>query len=350
MSHRHEQLSRDHVHHHAHAPQRNTLMRIVVAALLAIALHFVPRVETLPLGNICQGLLYYLVVYLIIGYDILIAAIKGVLRGEAFDENLLMTVATLGAFGLALYEESGDYSEAIAVMLLYQIGEYFLCYTVDKSRKDIAAMLPGNADPDEVCVNRNCLECITEEAPTEDFITHFARIYTPVVCYGALILALLPPLVLKLCQSDPCWDVWFYRALTFLVISCPCALVISIPLTFSAGIGGAFREGILFKGANELEALSKVRNLGGKILSEEMFRGLGVVFKNSDPGKQEQALRISHQTMNIVWQNIILAIGVKVVCLVLGAVGIANMWLAIFADTGIMILAVLNALRALRVK
>lgn len=340
MSNHHEHHTHEHAHCHAHAPQPYTLMRIIVAALLAMVLHFVPCVEALPLGNVCQGLLYYLVVYFIIGYDILISAIKGVLRGEAFDENLLMTVATLGAFGLALYEESGDYSEAIAVMLLYQIGEYFLCYTVDKSRKDIAAM----------CQQGEVLESVTEDAPTEDFITHFARIYTPVVCYGALILALLPPLVLKLCQSDPCWDVWFYRALTFLVISCPCALVISIPLTFSAGIGGASREGILFKGANELEALSKVGTLEGTALMDLGVRDTGVVFRDNQPRKKELALRISRHTMDIVWQNIILAIGVKVVCLVLGAVGIANMWLALFADTGIMILAVLNALRALRVK
>lgn len=340
MSNHHEHHTHEHAHCHAHAPQPYTLMRIIVAALLAMTLHFVPCVEALPLGNVCQGLLYYLVVYFIIGYDILISAIKGVLRGEAFDENLLMTVATLGAFGLALYEESGDYSEAIAVMLLYQIGEYFLCYTVDKSRKDIAAM----------CQQGEVLESVTEDAPTEDFITHFARIYTPVVCYGALILALLPPLVLKLCQSDPCWDVWFYRALTFLVISCPCALVISIPLTFSAGIGGASREGILFKGANELEALSKVGTLDGTALMDLGVRDTGVVFRDNQPRKKELALRISRHTMDIVWQNIFLAIGVKVVCLVLGAVGIANMWLALFADTGIMILAVLNALRALRVK
>lgn len=340
MLNHHEHHTHEHAHCHAHAPQPYTLMRIIVAALLAMVLHFVPDVEALPLGNVCQGLLYYLVVYLIIGYDILIAAIRGVLRGEAFDENLLMTVATLGAFGLALYEESGDYSEAIAVMLLYQIGEYFLCYTVDKSRKDIAAM----------CQQGEESESVTEDAPTEDFITHFARIYTPVVCYGALILALLPPLVLKLCQSDPCWDVWFYRALTFLVISCPCALVISIPLTFSAGIGGASREGILFKGANELEALSKVGTLEGTALMDLGVRDTGVVFRDNQPRKKELALRISRHTMDIVWQNIILAIGVKVVCLVLGAVGIANMWLALFADTGIMILAVLNALRALRVK
>ena len=341
MSHHHEHHIHEHAHHHAHTSQRYMLMRIIVAALLAMILHFVPDVAALPLGDICQGLLYYLVVYLIIGYDILIEAVKGILHGEAFNEHLLMTVATFGAFGLALYEESGDYSEAIAVMLLYQIGEFFLCNAVEKSRRDIAALLSDESKrPDGDC---DCPECASTDAPTENFITHFARIYTPVVCYGALLLALLPPLVLKMCQSDPCWDVWFYRALTFLVISCPCALVISIPLTFFAGIGGASREGILFKGANVLEALSKVRSLDEADLS-------GVVFKDTDPNKQMQALRFSRHTMDIAWQNIFLAIGVKVVCLVLGAVGIANMWLAIFADTGIMILAVLNALRALRVK
>lgn len=341
MSHHHEHHIHEHAHHHTHTSQRYMLMRIIVAALLAMILHFVPDVAALPLGDICQGLLYYLVVYLIIGYDILIEAVKGILHGEAFNEHLLMTVATFGAFGLALYEESGDYSEAIAVMLLYQIGEFFLCNAVEKSRRAIAALLSDESKcKDGDC---DCPECASIDAPTENFITHFARIYTPVVCYGALLLALLPPLVLKMCQSDPCWDVWFYRALTFLVISCPCALVISIPLTFFAGIGGASREGILFKGANVLEALSKVRSLEGADLS-------GVVFKDSDPNKQMQALRFSRHTMDIAWQNIFLAIGVKVVCLVLGAVGIANMWLAIFADTGIMILAVLNALRALRVK
>ncbi|MBO4525527.1 MAG: cadmium-translocating P-type ATPase, partial [Bacteroidales bacterium] len=296
-----------------------------------------------------KGILYYLVVYAIIGWDIIRKALLGIGNRRVFDENFLMVVATAGAFGLALYEQSGDYLEAISVMLFYQIGEFFQSYAVGRSRKSISALMdirPDYAnvpqedgsvkrvDPDEVEVGATIVVLPGERVPidavvlsgtsslntaaltgeslprdvkegdavlsgsinltgvlnlrttaefgestvskilelvedsashksrSEDFITRFARIYTPAVVGAAAALALLPPLVRLLIPGlDPLWSQWIYRALTFLVISCPCALVISIPLSFFAGIGGASREGILVKGANVLEDLSKVRTV-----------------------------------------------------------------------------------------
>jgi len=637
--------------------QRRMLVRIIVAAVLTAALALLPDVGALPLGGVGKGLLYYVVVYIIIGYDILLKAWHGIRHGRGFDENFLMAVATAGAFSLALYSRSGDYLEAIAVMLFYQVGELFQSYAVGRSRRDIAALMdirPDYAnietagggmervDPDDVEVGQvivvqpgervpidgvvvsgvsslntsaltgeslprearggeevisgsinltgllrirttkefgestvsKILELVEDSAShkskSEDFIARFARVYTPVVCYGALALALLPPLArLLLMGVEPLWGVWIYRALTFLVISCPCALVVSIPLSFFAGIGGASREGVLVKGANILETLSKVRTVvmdktgtltlgvfevtamhdsddrapgseesrqrllelaaltecasshpisksllraygkpvdhsrvadiqeisghgitatidgmpvgvgndklmrrmgiepctcckagtivhvacGGryaghivlgdvikphsvqaikelhaagvrqtvmltgdgrgvaeqtaaeigldKVYSEllpagkverveELLAAAGrnekiafvgdgindapvlsradigiamggvgsdaaieaadVVLMDDDPLKIAKAIRISRKTLGIVWQNIIMALGVKGACLVLGAFGIAGMWLAIFADVGVMILAVLNAIRAMYVR
>lgn len=658
--------SHEHMHEHGEGHQRVMLTRIIVTGVLMVALSLVD-VETLPFGQWQKGLLYYLVVYLIIGYDILKESVEGIVHGDVFDENFLMAVATIGAFGLALYEQSGDYSEAIAVMLFFQIGEFFQGYAVSKSRKDITALMDIRPDyanlenedgslrrvaPDEVKVGQCIVVQPGEKVPidgvvesgtssvntsaltgeslprethegeevlsgsinltgvlkvrttkafgestvskimqlvsnsashksqSEDFIARFARIYTPAVCYSALALALLPPLVQLLMGMDASWSVWIYRALTFLVISCPCALVISIPLSFFAGIGGASREGVLVKGANMLETLSKVKTVvldktgtltlgvfevvamhghgfdeykhvqthttdpeqirrneadllekaalaecasshpiaksllraygkevdhsrvsdikeisghgitamidgrqvavgneklmmsigvepchcqtagtivhvacdghyaghivlgdvvkphaqeaikalhvsgvtrtimltgDGHDVAEQVASTLGVdkvysellpsdkvahveellhsagkdeklafvgdglndapvlmradlgiamggvgsdaaieaadvVLMDDDPLKIAKAIRISRKTLRIVWQNIIMAIGVKVVCLVLGAFGIANMWLAIFADTGVMVLAVLNAIRAMRTK
>ena len=631
------------------------LLRIVVAAVLTAVLALLPDISILPLGGVAHGLLYYIVVYLIIGYDILRKALLGIRNSRVFDENFLMAVATLGAFALALYEQSGDYLEAIAVMLFYQVGELFQSYAVGKSRRNIAALMdirPDYAnieqedgslervDPDDVETGQvivvqpgekvpidgivengrstlntsaltgeslprevgegdevisgsinmtgvlkirttkefgestvsKILELVEDSAShksrSEDFITRFARVYTPAVCYAALALALLPPLVrLLFMGADPMWSQWIYRALIFLVISCPCALVVSIPLSFFAGIGGASREGVLVKGANMLETLSKIKTvvldktgtltlgvfevtamhdiddadktdeeekqmlvelaalaecasshpiskslqkaygktidhsrvadiqeLSGKGITavvdgrrvavgneklmlaegvecchcraagtvvhvaadgrylghivlgdvvkphaaeavralhglgvsrtvmltgdsqkvaEEVASALGVdhvysellpadkvakvdellaaqdknarlafvgdgindapvltradlgiamgglgsdaaieaadvVLMDDDPLKIARAIRISRKTLSIVWQNIIMALGIKGVCLVLGALGIANMWLAIFADVGVLILAVLNAIRAMR--
>ena len=325
------------------------LVRIVVAAVLTATLALLPDVTVLPLGGIGKGILYYLVVYAIIGWDIIRKAVLGIGNRRVFDENFLMVVATAGAFGLALYERSGDYLEAISVMLFYQIGEFFQSYAVGRSRRSISALMdirPDYAnipredgslekvDPDDVEVGATIVVLPGERVPidavvtsgtsslntaaltgeslprdvkegdtvlsgsinltgvltlrttaefgestvskilelvedsashksrSEDFITRFARVYTPAVVGAALALALLPPLVrLLLPGLDPMWNEWIYRALTFLVISCPCALVISIPLSFFAGIGGASREGILVKGANILENLSKVRTV-----------------------------------------------------------------------------------------
>lgn len=625
------------------------LARIIVASVLTLILQIVDL----------QGwfrLLAFFGVYLIIGYDILLKAFKGIGNRRVFDENFLMFVATVGAFSLAIYEKSGDYMEAIAVMLFYQVGEFFQSYAIGKSRKNISALMdirPDYAnieqegeivkvDPEEIsigqiiivqpgekvpidgvvvegksslnssaltgeslpkeigegeeiisgCINMTGVlkvrttkefgestvskvlmlveESSVNKSKSEDFIAKFARVYTPAVCYSALALALLPPLVQMLfLGAEAEWSVWIYRALTFLVISCPCALVVSIPLTFFAGIGGASREGILIKGANMLETLSKIKkvvfdktgtltlgvfevnaihddhdhnntneeernhlielaaivesfsshpiskslqkaygkvvdhsrvrnieeksgygitayvdddlvsvgndklmktigveycqchttgtiihiainnkyaghivlgdvlkphsaqaierlhNMGiketimltgdAKPVAEQVAKSLGmdkvysellpdgkvkmvesflqqstrkeklafvgdgindapvlsradigiamggmgsdaaieaadVVLMDDEPMKISKAIRIAKKCMGIVWQNIILALGVKVLCLILGAFGIANMWLAIFADVGIMIIAVLNAIRALYVR
>ena len=621
--------------------QRKMLIRILVSAVLLIGLQFVP-VSGLP------RLVLYLVPYLVIGYDILRKAGQGILNRQVFDENFLMAVATVGAIAIGLFE-SGDYTEAVAVMLFYQVGELFQSYAVGKSRKNISALMdirPDYAnleldgqlvrvDPDEVetgtvivvqpgekipidgvivegsaslntsaltgeslprdvkegdevisgCINMTgvlkirtskefgestvskVLELVenssSRKSRSENFISRFARYYTPAVCYSALALAILPPAVrLLFLGLTPDWYVWIYRALTFLVISCPCALVISIPLSFFAGIGGASREGILVKGSNYLETLSQTRyvvfdktgtltqgvfevnavhhnkmeekklleyaalaesasshpiskslkraygeeidrsrvseieeisgngvvakvdgrtvaagnaklmkrldipyhdchrtgtiihmaidgDYAGHIVisdrlkdtsaqairalkssgvsktvmltgdsrrvAEETASSLGidevysellpgdkvakveellaqkppkeklafvgdgindapvlsradigiamgalgsdaaieaadVVLMDDDPLKIAKAIRISRKCLRIVYENIVFAIGIKLICLVLGALGLANMWLAIFADVGVMILAVLNAIRALFVK
>ena len=321
--------------------QKRNLIRIIVAAILMIVLHFAP-----VSGMVRFGL--YLVPYLIIGYDILWKAFKGVKNRQPFDESLLMAIATLGAIILAVYED-GDYTEAIGVMLFYQIGEWFQSYAVGKSRRNISELMdirPDYAnverengqleavDPDEVevgtiivvkpgekipidgevvegsstlntsaltgeslprevesgdevisgCININGLLKIrttkefgestvskildlvenasSRKSKAEDFISKFARIYTPAVVAAAIALALVPPFVRMGFMGVPAdWDVWIYRALTFLVISCPCALVISIPLSFFAGIGGASKAGVLVKGSNYLETLSKVKTV-----------------------------------------------------------------------------------------
>ena len=620
--------------------QKKMLIRILIAAAMLIALKLIPVTGILQLA-------LYLVVYGIIGYDILKKAWKGILNRQVFDENFLMAVATIGAFALAIYERSGDYVEAIAVMLFYQIGELFQSYAVGKSRRNISALMDIRPDyanierdgqlekvaPDEVeigsvivvqpgekvpldgvilsgtsslntsaltgeslprdakegdevisgCINMTgvlriqttkefgestvskILELVEDssshKSKSEAFISKFARVYTPAVCYSALALAILPPVVRLLTGNSVQWGEWIYRALTFLVISCPCALVISIPLSFFAGIGGASKEGVLIKGSNYLETLSQVKTvvfdktgtltqgvfevsgvhhnemedeklleyaalaecasshpiskslqraygkeidrdrvsdiqeISGKGISakvdghdvlagnsklmelnriafidchsvgtiihmaidgeyaghivisdvvkphakeaierlkhsgvektvmltgdtrrvaEQVAKDLGVdevhsdllpadkvaqvekllaakgdrdklafvgdgindapvlsradigiamgamgsdaaieaadvVLMDDDPMKIAKAIRISRKCIGIVYQNIVLALVVKFACLALGALGIANMWVAIFADVGVMVLAVLNAIRALRV-
>ena len=618
------------------------MTRIIIAAVLLVVLHFIP-ITGIP-RFIC-----YLAIYLEIGYDILKKAFKGIKNGQVFDENFLMAIATVGAFGLAVYEKSGDYNEAIAVMLFYQIGELFQSYAVGKSRRNISELmdirpdyaniekegkleqvdpdeveigavivvqpgekvpidgviiegsttlntsaltgesLPRNAKPgDEIisgCINMTgvlkirttkefgestvsrILELVEDSSSrksrSENFISKFARYYTPAVCYGALALALLPPIVNLLFLHNPAqWGQWVYRALTFLVISCPCALVISIPLSFFAGIGGASNAGVLVKGSNYLETLAqtkyvvfdktgtltkgvfevagvhhntmeeakileyaalaesfsthpisrslktaygkeidqnrvtdveeisgngvtakvdgvsvavgnaklmkrigveavechqvgtvihvaingayaghiliadvpkptskeaianlkkhgiketvmltgdidkvaqqvagelgvdrvysellpadkvtKVEELLAKKTAKEKLAFVGdgindapvlsradigiamgalgsdaaieaadVVLMDDDPQKIVKAIRIAKKCMRIVYENIYFAIGIKVICLILGAVGIANMWVAIFADVGVMVIAVLNAIRTLFVK
>ena len=516
--------------------------RIAFTLVAAIALQFIPL----------EGwgrFMAFLAVYIVISYDIVHEAVEGILHGEVFDENFLMTVATLGAFALALVSGSGDYNEAIAVMLFFQVGESFQGYAVGKSRRDIVALmdirpdyanveksgdiirlnpenvsigteiiirkgekvpidgivtegestlntaaLTGESVPrvmrvgDEVlsgCVNMTdtlrvrttklfgdstasrILKLMEEsgeyKSKSENFISRFAKVYTPVVCYGALALAFVPTIV-SVMMGEAFWgalQTWVYRALTFLVISCPCALVVSIPLTFFAGIGGAGKLGILVKGSKYLEMLSKVRTIvfdktgtltegcvdredrvkptsrpaiealrsegvkeivmmtgdrcevalkignelginriysellpegkveslhtvmAGRDGSESGTKGEGlvafvgdgindapvlrradlgiamgalgcdaaieaadVVLMDDDPMKIVAAMRVSRRTLEIVWQNIVLALGVKVVCLVLGALGFANMWLAVFADVGVMVMAVVNAVRA----
>ncbi|MBQ6462547.1 MAG: cadmium-translocating P-type ATPase [Pseudobutyrivibrio sp.] len=616
--------------------QKKVLYRIIAAALMMIVLLLLPLEEK----SILRFILF-LLPYFTIGYDILRKAFKGIMNKQVFDENFLMAVATVGAMAL------GEYTEGVAVMLFYQIGELFQSYAVGKSRRNISAlmdirpdfanvMIDGvviKVDPDEVevgseiivqpgekipidgvvvdgtstldtaaltgesvprsvkpsdevisgCINMSgvikvkttkefgestaskILDLVenasSKKSKPENFISKFARIYTPVVCYAAVGLALLPPVVSLIIGAEPRWGQWVYRALTFLVISCPCALVISIPLTFFAGIGGASKEGVLVKGSNYLDMLSKAKiavmdktgtltkgvfkvteivpvgitkeellektamaevysnhpiskslkeaygkpintsrvsdveeisgqgikaivgdttvNVGNEklmsnvgvepatvvaagtvihvafddkyvgyiLISDELkptskaaikamkqagiratvmltgdsdkvagivandlgldkvysqllpadkvtkveelladkneneqliFVGDGindapvlsradigiamgalgsdaaieaadVVLMDDDPMKIAKAINIAKKSMRIVYENIYFAIGIKIACLILGAIGIANMWLAIFADVGVMILAVLNAIRALRV-
>ncbi len=621
--------------------QKKMLIRILIAAVLMIGLHYIPVTGLLRF-------LLYLIPYLVIGYDILLKAGKGIRNKQVFDECFLMAVATLGAIALAVYGD-GDYTEAIAVMLFYQIGEWFQSYAVGKSRRNISDLMDirpdyanverngrlEQADPDEVeigsiivvqpgekvpidgvviegasslntsaltgeslprdvktgeeiisgCINMTgvlkirttkefgestvskILDLVenasSRKSKSEDFISKFAKVYTPAVCYSALALAVLPPLVRMFILGSPAqWGDWIYRALTFLVISCPCALVISIPLSFFAGIGGASNAGVLVKGSNYLETLSKTKIVvfdktgtltqgvfevkgihhnkleDAKIIeyaalvesasshpiskslkkaygkeidrnrveeiqeisgngvtakvdgvfvaagNEKLMKRLGiqcipchdtgtiihmaidgkyaghivisdiekphsreaiqalkaagvektvmltgdtekvankvaadlginevysellpagkvdkveelliekpenaklafvgdgindapvlsradigiamgamgsdaaieaadVVLMDDDPLKISKAIRISRKCLRIVYENIVFAIGIKLICLVLGALGIANMWLAIFADVGVMVIAVLNAIRALFVK
>lgn len=627
--------------------QKKMLIRILASAALLIGFNF------LPFEGVLRFILY-LIPYLVIGYDILIKAFKGIKNRQPFDESLLMAIATIGAIAIAIYtevaeHEAGDYVEAIAVMLFYQIGEWFQSYAVGKSRRNISDLMdirPDYAniekdgkleqiDPDEVepgsvivvqpgekvpidgiviegtstintsaltgeslprdaqegdeiisgCINMTgvlkikttkefgestvskILDLVenasSRKSKSEDFITKFARIYTPAVVYSAIALAILPPLVRMFGMGIPAeWGTWIYRALTFLVISCPCALVISIPLSFFAGIGGASNAGVLVKGSNYLETLSQtkcvvfdktgtltqgvfevnevhhnemdreqlleyaalaesasshpiskslqraygkeidrsrvtdIREISGngvtakvdgidvaagnsklmdklgvkwidchqagtiihmavdgryaghivisdiekphakeaiqalkragvertvmltgdsRKVAEHVAADLGIdevhaellpadkvseveellkkntgkgklafvgdgindapvlsradigiamgamgsdaaieaadiVLMDDDPMKISKAIRISRKCLRIVYENIWFAIGIKLICLVLGAVGIANMWLAIFADVGVMIIAVLNAIRALFVK
>lgn len=320
--------------------QKKMLCRIIVTAVLVLA------IRLFSIGGL-SGTLLYLAAYLIIGYDILRKAGKGILRGQVFDENFLMAVATVGAIGLAFYEKSGDFMEAVAVMLFYQIGELFQSYAVGKSRRNITALMdirPDYAnieqngqltqvDPDDVpvgavivvqpgekvpldgvvlegsstlntaaltgeslprdvtdgdeivsgCINMTgvlkirttkafgestvskILELVenssSHKSKSENFISKFARVYTPAVCGAALALAVLPPVLRLLTGLEGDWGTWLYRALSFLVVSCPCALVISIPLSFFAGLGGASHEGILIKGSNYLETLSKTKTV-----------------------------------------------------------------------------------------
>ena len=320
--------------------QKKMLCRIIVTAVLVLA------IRLFSIGGL-PGTLLYLAAYLIIGYDILRKAGKGILRGQVFDENFLMAVATVGAIGLAFYEKSGDFMEAVAVMLFYQIGELFQSYAVGKSRRNITALMdirPDYAnieqngqltqvDPDDVpvgavivvqpgekvpldgvvlegsstlntaaltgeslprdvtdgdeivsgCINMTgvlkirttkafgestvskILELVenssSHKSKSENFISKFARVYTPAVCGAALALAVLPPVLRLLTGLEGDWGTWLYRALSFLVVSCPCALVISIPLSFFAGLGGASHEGILIKGSNYLETLSKTKTV-----------------------------------------------------------------------------------------
>lgn len=347
--------------------QKKMLVRIIIAAALMIILHFV------PVKGIIRFLLY-LIPYFVIGYDILRKAFKGIMNHQVFDENFLMAVATVGAIIVAL-SENGDYTEAIAVMLFYQIGELFQSYAVGKSRRNISELMDirpdyanvevdgklEQADPDEVeigsvivvkpgekvpidgiiidgsstlntsaltgesvprdakcgdeiisgCINLSgvlkirttkefgestvskILDLVenssSKKSKSENFISKFAKYYTPAVCYSALALAILPPVERMLFMSaSPEWATWIYRALTFLVISCPCALVISIPLSFFAGIGGASREGVLVKGSNYLETLSQTKYVvfdKTGTMTEGVFEVTGVYENTMDKEK-----------------------------------------------------------------
>lgn len=311
-------------HHHHHAASHGDLIRIITASVLYIAANLVSDMIADPMNRLAL----YIIVYLFVGIDVIWNAIKGIVHGEWFDENFLMTVATLGVFALAIFEGNDDYGEAISVILFFRIGEYFQGYASMKSKKKIEAL----------GIEKSGSSRSTSQS--EAFITRFAKVYTPFVCCGALILAIIAPLInMAIGGGDADWNTWIYRALTFLVISCPCALVISIPMTFFASIINASKHGILITDGCGLEQLNKGTFPSGEI-----------VFADNNPSKHNIAKKIAHRCMNIVWQNIFFAIGVKIIVLILSAFGITSMWLAIFADTGIMILAVLNAMRALYIK
>lgn len=311
-------------HHHHHAASHGDLIRIITASVLYIAANLVSDMIADPMHRLAL----YIIVYLFVGIDVIWNAIKGIVHGEWFDENFLMTVATLGVFALAIFEGNDDYGEAISVILFFRIGEYFQGYASMKSKKKIEAL----------GIEKSGSSRSTSQS--EAFITRFAKVYTPFVCCGALILAIIAPLInMAIGGGDADWNTWIYRALTFLVISCPCALVISIPMTFFASIINASKHGILITDGCGLEQLNKGTFPSGEI-----------VFADNNPSKHNIAKKIASRCMNIVWQNIFFAIGVKIIVLILSAFGITSMWLAIFADTGIMILAVLNAMRALYIK
>ena len=326
--------------------QKKNLIRIIIALVMVVVLALLPKVGV-NLTGVLRFVLY-MVPYVIVGYDILIKAFKGIKNRQPLDECLLMAIATIGAIALALYERSGDYLEAIAVMLFYQIGEWFQSYAVGRSRRSISDLMdiaPDYAnieeengqltqvDPDDVeigtvivvkpgekipidgvveegssslntsaltgesaprdvsagdevisgCINLNGLlkikttkefgestvskvlemieDASSRKSQSENFISKFARVYTPAVVLSALALAIIPPIVLAILGKDPVIGTWIYRALIFLVISCPCALVVSIPLSFFAGIGGASRLGVLVKGSNYLEVLSQTKTV-----------------------------------------------------------------------------------------
>ena len=311
-------------HHHHHAASHGDLIRIITASVLYIAANLVSDMIADPMHRLAL----YIIVYLFVGIDVIWNAIKGIVHGEWFDENFLMTVATLGVFALAIFEGNDDYGEAISVILFFRIGEYFQGYASMKSKKKIEAL----------GIEKSGSSRSTSQS--EAFITRFAKVYTPFVCCGALILAIIAPLInMAIGGGDADWNTWIYRALTFLVISCPCALVISIPMTFFASIINASKHGILITDGCGLEQLNKGTFPSGEI-----------VFADNNPSKHNIAKKIARRCMNIVWQNIFFAIGIKIIVLILSAFGITSMWLAIFADTGIMILAVLNAMRALYIK
>ena len=311
-------------HHHHHAASHGDLIRIITASVLYIAANLVSDMIADPMHRLAL----YIIVYLFVGIDVIWNAIKGIVHGEWFDENFLMTVATLGVFALAIFEGNDDYGEAISVILFFRIGEYFQGYASMKSKKKIEAL----------GIEKSGSSRSTSQS--EAFITRFAKVYTPFVCCGALILAIIAPLInMAIGGGDADWNTWIYRALTFLVISCPCALVISIPMTFFASIINASKHGILITDGCGLEQLNKGTFPSGEI-----------VFADNNPSKHNIAKKIARRCMNIVWQNIFFAIGVKIIVLILSAFGITSMWLAIFADTGIMILAVRNAMRALYIK
>lgn len=347
--------------------QKKNLIRIVIAGICFLILQFLPLS---PLWN----LIAYIAVYLFISYDILYKAFKGIINLKFLDEYFLMSIATIGAFALAIYEKSNNYNEALAVIFLYQIGEFFQSYAVSRSRKNITELMdlrpdfanllvdgkiqktdpfdvavgsiivvnPGEKIPldgeiiegvssvdtaaitgesmpvyveesSEVysgCINvsgrikvrttkefeqstaSKLLKLVTdassEKSEHEEFITKFARIYTPVVCALALLIAILPPVIKMVLNQGPMWDQWIYRSLVFLVISCPCALVLSIPLSFFAGMGGASRNGILIKGSNYIEQLSKITKVvmdKTGTLTEGIFKVVAIHHNTIDENK-----------------------------------------------------------------
>ncbi|MCF0228816.1 MAG: hypothetical protein HUJ76_03875 [Parasporobacterium sp.] len=370
--------SENHIHHHAEDKVhiRKRLIRLLIALGLFAAVFICDKIfgyASIDTGMPCWVLpfLLYFAVYMIEGCTILADAVKSIVKGALLDENFLMAVASLGAFALGIYRgsigmEPDGFEEGCAVILFFCVGEFFQEWALNRAESAVDALMASHGISGGVSCGHT--------TRTQSFITRFSKIYTPVVVGLALAAAVIPPLVgliTGLGQNadlagqevniftgplDLTWNTWIYRALSFLVVSCPCAMVISIPLTFSVGVNTAGKYGIIIRSTDCLELFAGRKSAVARKMSGDS--GLYAVTVNSAIARsRDMAImkdvnegvpllrRLAASTMLIIRENIIGAIGIKVVVLVLSAFGISNMWLALFADVGVAVLAVLNSLR-----